>query len=194
MRSPDLRKTGARRRVAAALLGLALAAGLAGADGLAITGDLTKDPADIVKKYFDLDMKGARLESLSRTALKPYTRWKEEPAWGYVVVIQDFLVLDESATWEILGPLDVVIPVRFKVLGRMYWNTAAFIPEPRTEEVRVRVAAVHDRWRILEPQVPPHVGRPRLINYVRQAQLDATEQADRDALAALLGDLKRAGP
>lgn len=194
MRSPEPPALRVRRRLAAAILGFALAAGLAGSDGLAITGDLTKDPADIVKKYFDLDMKGARLESLSRTALKPYTRWKDEPAWGYVVVIQDFAVLDESAKWEILGQLDVVIPVHFKVIGRMYWSTATFIPEPRTEEVRVRVAAVHDRWRILEPQVPPHVGRPRLINYVRQAQLDATDQAERDALAALLADLKRAAP
>ncbi len=179
-----------RHWISGVALGLAL--GLLLSDGLAVTGELTKSPAEVVKKYLELDMKGARLEALSREALRPYTTWKEEPAWGHVVVIQGYTVADESKRWEILGPLEVVIPVHFQVLGRMYWSTATFISEPHVEEVRVRVAAVGDRWRIIEPLVPPHVGRQRLVNHVKQALLETTEPSERDALTALRDDLKQA--
>src|ERR1044072_581107 len=51
------------------------------------TGGLGRSPAEIVKKYFELDQKGAKLDSISFEALAPYRAWETEPVWGKVIVI-----------------------------------------------------------------------------------------------------------
>ena len=67
-----------------------------------------------------------------------YVDWKEEPAWGKVIVISGFRVPDDFRQWEIVNRLEVVVPVEFHVLGVMYLDTAGFVPEPGTEQARVR--------------------------------------------------------
>src|SRR5207247_10396796 len=100
-------------------LGAALLLRLLTNDGPAQTGALKKDPVEVVTKYLSLDRHGARLEAMSVEVLKPYINWKEEPAWGHVVVITDFEVLDDIAQWQIIDMLEVVIPVKFRVRGSM---------------------------------------------------------------------------
>jgi hypothetical protein len=165
---------------------------LSGREGLAQTGALDQSPAEIVKKYFALDQKGAKLDSLSYEALAPYRDWQEEPAWGRVVVIRGFTVAEHYRQWEIVDPLEVVIPVTFEVLGAVYMETAAFVPEAGVEEIRVRVKSVRSRWRIVEPVVPPHVGQKRMINFVREAWVKETEPDKRQSLARLQDELRKA--
>ncbi len=162
------------------------------ADGLAFTGDLKKDPANVVKAYLSLDMKGARLESMSWETLRPYINWSRELSWGVVVVIEDYEVIDEIRAWEVVSLLDVWIPVKFKVLGTMEWDEVVFKPEPHVEEVRFHVKAVGDRWRIIEPTLPPHIGRKRLIGYVRQAMIEETDGAKGAKLEELLDSVRQA--
>ena len=64
---------------------------------LALTSDLTNDPVNIVKKYFSLDKRGARLqEPCDRTfgekSLPGAKSWS-------------FLVSDDANEWEIVSPL-----------------------------------------------------------------------------------------
>ena len=167
---------------------LGLMRGEAGAQ----SGGLTHDPTEILKRYFTLDSKGARLESLSYETVAPYVAWKDEPVWGHAVVIEDFKVINETSRWEIVNNLEVVIPVEFKVLGLVYYEKAIFIPEPGPEVVRVRVKAVRNRWRIVEPVLPPHIGHKRMINHVRQAWLDETDLAKREQLDALREAIRKA--
>jgi hypothetical protein len=177
------------------LLGLAsLAPGLPPRSGevFAQTGALVHSPTVIVKKYFELDQKGAKLDSLSFEALAPYRDWQEEPAWGRIVVIRGFSVEEYHRHWEVVNRLEVVIPVRFEVIGSVYLETGAFVPESSVEEVRVRVKAVKNRWRIIEPMLPPHVGQKRMINFVREALVKETEPAKRDTLTALQDELRKA--
>ena len=161
-------------------------------DGLAQTYALNRDPVELVKKYVSLDQKGVRLESRSWETLKPYVHWKEEPAWGHVMVTGGYKVIDDIKQWEVVSLLEVVIPVEFQVLGAMYWETAGFLPEKQVEQVRFRVKAVGGRWRIIEPLLPPHVGQQRMVNYVRQAMLQETEPSRLASLAALREELQRA--
>lgn len=161
----------------------------AGGDGLAVTGDLKKDPAELLHKYLALDLKGARLDPMAWETLKPYINWKEEPAWRHAVVVTGYQVIDDVTQWEILGPLEVVIPVEFRVLGGMYWDTAGFLVEGHVEQVRFRIKGVGDRWRIMEPMLPPHVGQKWIINYVRQAMLQETDPERLATLASLRDDL-----
>jgi len=181
-----------RRTIYLATILLLLAVAGTG-DSSAVTWDLKKDPSGVVKAYLSLDMKGARLEAISWETLKPYIAWKEEPSWEHVVVIESYEVVEDVATWEILGLMEALIPVRFQVLGVMYWETASFVPESKVEEFRVRVKAVGDRWRIIEPQLAPHVGQKRMINFVRQAMLQETDGLKLMKLAELRDELRKVG-
>lgn len=158
---------------------------------LAQTGGLDHSPAEVVKKYLSLDQKGARLDAMSVDALVPYRGWSEEPVWGQVVVTRTFTVPEHYSQWEIVNKMEVVIPVTFQILGSVYLETAGFVPDARTEEVRFRVKAVKNRWRIMEPILPPHVGYKRAINYVREAWVKETEPAKRETLAALQDELRK---
>ena len=170
---------------------LSLLLGTQGSAVLAQSGGLSHSPAEIVRKYFELDQKGAKLDSMSYEALAPYRSWDTEPVWGRVVIIRAFSVAEHHRDWEIVDKLEVVIPVTFQVMGSVYLETAGFLPEPSVEEIHVRVKAVRNRWRIVEPVLPPHVGHKRMINFVREAWVKETEPAKRESLATLQDELRR---
>ncbi len=161
-------------------------------DGLALTGDLRNDPADVVRKYLSLDVKGARLEALAWETLRPYINWDEEPVWGQAVVVSSYEVIDDVNRWGVISMLDVLIPVQFQVLGSFYWEIPSFLVEPHVEEVLFRVKAIGDRWRIVEPIIPPHVGQRRMVYYLRQAMLEETDPSRLAKLARLQDEVKEA--
>ena len=84
-----------------------------------------------------------------------------------------------------------MIPVSFQVIGSVYLETAGFVQGAVTEEVRFRVKAVNNRWRIVEPMLPPHVGQKRMVNVVREAWIKETDQAKRARLASLQEELRK---
>jgi hypothetical protein len=170
------------------LLALVLSAG----DGLAQTASIKHSPADVVKRYVTLDHKGARLDAMSTETVASYTGWNEEPAWGHVVVTRGFVVAEHYRQWEVIDRLEIVIPVTFQVVGSVYLETAGFVQDVETEEVRFRVKAVNNRWKIVEPMIPPHVGQKRMVNFVREALLKETDPAKRDRLGALQDELRKA--
>ena len=119
------------------------------------------------------------------------TQWRDEPAWGAVVVVESYRVLGETSDWEIIDMLEVRIPVEYRVLGVMYWDSASFLSEPDTERVLFRVRGKAMRWRIVEPLMPPHVGIKRLIKFVRHAMLQETDPARLAQLTALRDELEQ---
>jgi hypothetical protein len=177
-------------RWAAMLLLFALQWGGAG-QSWAQTGSLDHSPAEVVKQYLALDQKGARLDAMSVDTVAPYTSWRDEPVWGQIVVTRTFAVAEHYSKWDVINKLEVVIPVTFQILGSVYLETAGFVPDARSEEVRFRVKAVKDRWRIVEPMLPPHVGQKRAVNFVREAWVKETDPAKRDSLAVLQDELRK---
>ena len=161
-------------------------------DAPAQTNAITHSPAEVVQKYVQLDNKGARLDAASFESLAPYVNWKEEPLWGKVVVINGFSVPDDYRQWEIISSLEVVIPVEFKVLGVIYFDTAGFVVDPSVEQVRVTVKVFNNRWRIIDPIFPPHVGQRRMLNFVREALQEEKGDTRRATLAALHDQLRKA--
>lgn len=159
-------------------------------DGRAQTGALTKDPSLILKKYLELDLKGARLNSLTWESQRPYIGWKEEPVWGQFVVVGGYTVIEEIDQWDVKNNLDTVIPVEYKVLGSLYLEKAVFLFEPRVDRIGFRVKAVNGVWRVVEPILPPHVGQKRVLNYVKQAILEETDRSRVAALTALRDDMR----
>ena len=165
---------------------------LSSVNGYAQTNSISHSPAQVVEKYFALDNKGVRLDADSFESVAHLVDWKEEPVWGKVIVISGFTVPDDFRKWEIVNRLEVLVPVEFQVLGVMYMDSAGFVPEPGTEQVRVRVKVQGARWKIMEPILPPHVGQKRLMNFVRQALLEEKDGARQASLAALQVDLRKA--
>jgi hypothetical protein len=156
------------------------------------TNAITHSPAEVVQKYFMLDNKGARLDAMSFDTLAPYVGWKEEPLWRKIVVITGFSVPDDHRRWEIINPLEVIIPVEFKTLGAVYLDTAGFVADSLVEQMRVRVKVSNNRWKIVEPMLPPHVGQRRMLSFVRQAMQEETQESRRATLAALQEELRKA--
>ena len=153
----------------------------------AFNSNITEDPTKILQKYLSLDKQGVRLEAYSWEVVRPFVAWTEEPVWGHVVVISQFEVVDDTSQWEILGRLEAEIPVIFEVLGTMYWESATFVANPHREFQYFHIKAVQDRWQIAGPQLPPHVGRQRLIDFVRWTELNEPEPGRK----ALFGSLKK---
>ncbi|MCC6141701.1 MAG: hypothetical protein IT389_13905 [Nitrospira sp.] len=162
--------------------------------GFAQSGSLDQSPTAIVKRYVGLDKKGARMDAMSFETLVPYIDWTEEPVWGRIVVIQDATVPEDYRKWDVVNRLEVVIPTTFTVLGSVYLETAVFVPEAMTEEVRFRVKAVRSKWRIVEPVIPPHIGLKRMIDLVRDAEIKEADAEKRGLLAALGETLRKVKP
>lgn len=158
--------------------------------GLSQVGSLRRSPADLVKRYVRLDQKGARLDVMGFDVMAPYVAWKEEAIWSRVVVIQEAEVADDYRRWEIRDNLDVIIPVTFHVRGEVDLKTATFVPGERKEEVRFHVKAVGNEWRIIEPRIPPHVGMTRIVNFVREAKLEETDERQHRLLTVLEQSLR----
>jgi hypothetical protein len=160
--------------------------------GQAQSNAVSHSPAKVVEKYFALDNKGVRLDASSFESVAGFVDWKEEPAWGKVIVINGFTVPDDFRQWEIVNRLEVVVPIEFHVLGVMYLDTAGFVPEPGTEQARVRLKVKNGRWKIMEPILPPHVGQKRMLNVVRQAMLEEQDGTRLASLTALQAELRKA--
>ena len=151
---------------------------------------IREDPVKVIDKYLSLDKKGARLEAASWQVIEPYVDWEEEFPWGQVVVISKFHIVDDVAEWEIKNGLEAKIPVVFDVLGIMYWESVTFVSDPHQESYLFHIKAVYDRWQILHPQLPPHVGRQRLIDFVRWSELSEPEVTRKALFASLHEQLK----
>ena len=160
---------------------------------LGLTTDLTNDPAKVVEKYLSLDKRGARLNALSYEALRPYTAWGEEPAWGQVVVIAKYEVAQNVKDWEVVSPVEAVIPVTYQVIGVIQWEAVTFLKEVREEVLHFRIKAVDNQWKIVSPPFPPHVGRKRLIDFVREKQVSEDGVSRGEKLHYLREALEQAG-
>lgn len=166
---------------------------LSSSDGGAQTGALVKDPAILLKKYLELDNKGARLNSLTWESQRPYVGWTEEPVWGQIVVVNGYDVIEDLGQWNVKNNLDVIIPVEYKVLGSLYLEQAVFYSDPHIDRIGFRVKAINGVWRVVEPLIPPHVGQKRLVNYVKQAIIEETDRSKISTLTALRDELRAAG-
>jgi len=155
----------------------------------AFNSHITEDPTRIVQKYLALDQKGARLNAASFEVLDPYVVWQDQPAWGHVVVIAAFQIEPDAMKWEVIDGLEVKIPVTFKVLGTMHWESVTFVPDAHQETHWFHIKAVYDRWQIIDPLLPPHVERRRLVDFVRWAELNEPDVRKKALLASLQNQL-----
>ncbi len=181
-------------RVLLCLVSLVIGTGVFPLPVLSLTNDLTNDPAKVIDKYLSLDKRGVRLAAHSYESIKPYVAWEqEEPVWKRFVVIRDYAVSDDVTQWDVVSSTEAFIPVTFQVLGVVHVETATFVPGPREKVLSVRIRAVDNHWKLVGPVFPPHVGRQRLADFVKNA-IFHEDNADRaDTLRRLRDALVKAG-
>jgi hypothetical protein len=170
------------------LIGVYISGVLASAG--AFNSHITEDPTRVLQKYLSLDQKGVRLDAASLEVVEPYVAWQEEPAWGHVVVIADFQIEHDVTKWEIIDVLEAKIPVTFDVLGTMHWESVTFVSDSHQETHWFHIKAEYERWQITGPLLPPHVGRRRLIDFVRWAELNEPEAKKKAVFASLQKQLE----
>ena len=180
-------------RMSLYLVSVTIGAWLLSSSALGLTGDLTNDPAGVINKYLSLDKRGARLTAQSYEAVAPYAAWEDEPVWDHLVVIRDYAVADDVTQWDIVSGTEARIPVTFQVLGAVRWETATFMPAPREDVVFIRIRAVNNYWKMVEPPFPPHVGRQRLMDFVKDAIVHEDNEDRVTTLRRLKDDLVKAG-
>lgn len=181
-------------RVQLYLLSLILAAGVFPLTVLSLTGDLTNDPAKVVDKYLSLDKRGVRLTAQTYESVKPYVAWEqEEPVWNRFVVIRDYSISDDVTQWNVVSSTEAFIPVTFQVLGVVHVKTATFVPGPREQVLSVHIRAVDHRWKLVGPLFPPHVGRQRLADFVKDSMIREDDAGRAETLHRLREDLVEAG-
>jgi hypothetical protein len=156
----------------------------------AFNSHITEDPTRVLQKYLSLDQKGVRLDAASLEVVEPYVAWQEEPAWGHVVVIADFQIEHDVTKWEIIDVLEAKIPVTFEVLGTMHWESVTFVSDSHQETHWFHIKAEYERWQITGPLLPPHVGRRRLIDFVRWAELNEPDAKKKAVFASLQKQLE----
>lgn len=181
-------------RVQSCLLSLVLAAGVFPLSALSLTGDLTNDPAKVVGKYLSLDKRGVRLTAQTYESVKPYVAWEqEEPVWNRFVVIRDYSISDDVTQWDVVSSTEAFIPVTFQVLGVVHVKTATFVPGPREQVLRVHIRAVDHRWKLVGPVFPPHVGRQRMADFVKDSVFHEDDAGRAETLRRLREALVKAG-
>ena len=181
-------------RILLCLVGLAVGTWFFPVPALSLTGDLTNDPAKVVDKYLSLDKRGVRLTAETYESVKPYVAWEqEEPVWKRFVVIRDYSISDDVTQWDVVSSTEAFIPVTFQVLGVVHVETATFVPGPRKQVLSVHIRAVDHHWKMVGPVFPPHVGRSRLADFVKDAMLREHDADRADTLRRLREALVKAG-
>lgn len=170
-----------------------MGAWLLSSPALGLTGDLTNDPAGVIDKYLSLDQRGARLTAHTYEAVAPYVAWGDEPVWDHVVVIRDYALAGDVTQWDIVSGTEARIPVTFQVLGAMRWESATFVPAVREDVMFIRIRAVDNAWKMVGPPFPPHVGRQRVLDFVKDAIVREDREDRLAALRRLRDDLAGAG-
>ena len=124
-------------RILLCLVGLAVGTWLVPVPVLSLTGDLTNDPAQVIKKYLSLDKRGVRLTAHTYEAVKPYVAWEqEEPAWKRFVVIRDYSVIDDVTQWDIVSSTEARHSRHLSGSRRRpRGNRHVRVPTPREERV-----------------------------------------------------------
>ncbi len=154
-------------------------------------------PGQIVERYCNLDLKGARLHSDGIAAVQDMVTWPDEPGWDGIVVVSGF---KRGTPIESGG--QTVIPVTYDVAGFLNgWQwTSANSSEGKTqldEEQKKDFLLVQEsgKWKITKPVFPPHVDVKTALEHCRAAWPDyesgSNTDGQKEALARTIKILEK---
>ncbi len=129
-------------------------------------------PAEVVKKYCQLDFGGVRLSGATWRQVAPLIAWEDEPGWDTAVVVSGFHISSSRQIGD-RATVAVIYQVQGIVAGE-----GPFVAKRKPETVEFQLSRVQNGWKIAKPVIPPHVSVPSISKSVRE--LIEAERGDSD--------------
>jgi hypothetical protein len=118
-------------------------------------------PAAVVAAYIEADGAGKALDSDTVPLVLKYTTWKEAPGWDSCAVIKSYEIGEVAAT---AGKASVQIT--YQVAGQL--SLLSYTAKPAKEEVSFDVVKTKGKWKIVSPQLAPHLTATAAIAFLKK--------------------------
>ena len=131
----------------------------------AIAADYPGAPASVVAAYIEADGAGLALDSDTCPQVLRYTVWPDAPGWDTFAVIKSYDIGEVGRTGK-----KASVEIIYNVLGSL--SATAFIRKPARERVSFELEKTQGRWKIVNPQLPPHLFVPAAITALESTGAD----------------------
>ncbi|MGH8047616.1 MAG: hypothetical protein ACREKL_10240 [Chthoniobacterales bacterium] len=137
-------------------------------------------PASVTAAYIEADGRGLALDGETAPLLLGYTTWKDAPGWDSFVVIKSYDIGEVGWTGD-----KASVQITYDVLGQI--DGMKFTSKPANEEVFFELVKKKGKWKIVKPQLAPHLFVAGAITALEAigAKDDATGKAALKKLKAL---------
>lgn len=129
---------------------------------IAIADDYPGSPAAVVAAYIEADRAGDAFSKDSTSQLLKYTTWNSLPDTHSFIVMDGYEIGEVGWTGDEAG-----VHIVYKVIGHI--KDLRFVAKASEEEVDFDLKKLNGQWKIVKPQLPPHVTVDRAIEFLRAA-------------------------
>ncbi len=126
----------------------------------------TNDPEELVKAFCQADNDGLFTSSAGWPLVQKFTVWEDGPGWDIGYVVKSF----KTSLIENTGVI-ARVEVTYDILGRLAhsrpdggWTIDT--ADGGVRRIVYRLQQKHGVWRIVEPQLPPHVSVKYAIKHI----------------------------
>ena len=139
-------------------------------------------PEAVVETFCQLDAGGQRIKPDGWRKVKSLVAWPDEPGWDSATIISNYSIVKTDTADN-----QSIVTVKYFVLGST--DTIEYVKSSRVEIVKFELSLENKDWRIVRPQIPPHVNKKAIIEHLQGIQL--SEKKRKDQLETLIGEIMR---
>lgn len=140
----------------------------------AFAADYPGAPSSVVAAYIEADGAGRALDSDTSPQVLRYTTWPDAPGWDSLVVIKSYAIGEVGWSGR-----KASVQIVYEVLGSL--EGLKFTSKPAKEDTTFQLEKTKGRWKIVSPQLSPHLFAPAAITVLETAGT----RDDSDGKAAL---------
>jgi len=141
-------------------------------------------PESVVNKYYQADLRGARLSAEGYQKIKPLILWEHEPGWDLVFVTKE-------ARTEKTGQLrngEMYVTVFYEVAGIL--NGDELLEVEFTQVVTFTIIKKNTQWKIKQPVIFPHVSQLALSKHLEEVIKEVQDKKRETKLNLLIKRLR----
>jgi hypothetical protein len=152
--------------------------------GHGIVFGMDDGPEEIVLKYCQADLTGARLTgSTYRKLIRPLIGWKNEPGWDITVITHSAHVINRE-----IMPDRAIIEVSYDNLGEVAGDDIKV--SRSSENIRFVLHKKGHNWQVTAPIFPPHVLPNHIKTHFESLLNDEGDKERRKALNNVITSLE----
>ena len=139
-------------------------------------------PEAVVETFCQLDAGGQRIKSGGWVKIRPLVAWPDEPGWDNAIIISHYSIAKANTVDN-----KSIVTVKYFVLGST--DTIEYVKSSKVETIKFELSLKNNRWKIIRPQIPPHVNKKAIIEHLLEIQ--SAEKERKDQLEMLIEQIKR---